>query len=132
MMAPSTTTVKKLCLTFPGINQLTMISTLDWHDLNRTGIRPGGTYSTQPQFNATYTAIKCKNIFSKGRFEQDLEGRLLIEYEKNSTATDAGRATAVNNPGTANGTRASITAEDINNGMGRSKRIAGTTIRCNC
>jgi hypothetical protein len=73
-------------------------------DLNRTGIKPDGTYSTQPQFNATYTAIKCKNIFSKGRFEQDLEGRLLIEYEKNSSATDAGRATA-NNPGTANGTR---------------------------
>jgi hypothetical protein len=39
--------------------------------------------------NFTYTAIKCKNIFSKGRFEQDLEGRLLIEYEKNSTPTSA-------------------------------------------
>jgi hypothetical protein len=73
-------------------------------DINRTGIKPDGTYSTQPQFNATYTAIKCKNIFSKGRFEQDLEGRLLIEYEKNSSATDAGRATA-SNPGTASGTR---------------------------
>ena len=84
-------------------------------DVNKTGIRPGGTPRTQPQFNFTYTAIKCKNIFSKGRFEQDLEGRLLIEYEQNSTVTDAGRA-AVNNPGTANGTRPSITAEDINNG----------------
>jgi hypothetical protein len=84
-------------------------------DLNRTGRRPDGTYSTQPQFNATYTAIKCKNIFSKGSFEQDIEGRLLIEYEKNPSATDAGRRTA-NNPGTVNGTRASITAEDINNG----------------
>jgi hypothetical protein len=44
--------------------------------------------------NITYTAINCKNIFSKGRFEQDLEGRLLIEYEKNSTpaaVADAGR-----------------------------------------
>lgn len=84
-------------------------------DLNRTGRRPDGTYSAQPQFNATYTAIKCKNIFSKGSFEQDIEGRLLIEYEKNPSASDAGRRTA-NNPGTANGTRASITAEDINNG----------------
>jgi hypothetical protein len=64
-------------------------------DLNRTEIKSDGTYSTQPQYNATYTAIKCKNIFSKGRFEQDLEGRLLIEYEKNPTATDAGRATSV-------------------------------------
>jgi hypothetical protein len=47
--------------------------------------------------NFTYTAIKCKNIFSKGRFEQDLEGRLLIEYEKNSTPSavaDAGRPAA--------------------------------------
>lgn len=84
-------------------------------DVNKTGIKPGGTPRTQPQLNFTYTAIKCKNIFSKGRFEQDLEGRLLIEYEQNSTVTDAGRA-AVNNPGTANGTRPSITAEDINNG----------------
>jgi hypothetical protein len=73
-------------------------------DLNRTGIKPDGTYGTQPQFNATYTAIKCKNIFSKGRFEQDLEGRLLIEYEKNSSATDAGRPTA-SNPGIPNSTR---------------------------
>ena len=61
-------------------------------DLNRTEIKSDGSYSTQPQYNATYTAIKCKNIFSKGRFEQELEGRLLIEYEKNQTATDAGRA----------------------------------------
>lgn len=62
-------------------------------DLARTGRKPDGTYSAQPQYNATYTAIKCKNIFSKGRFEQELEGRLLIEYEKNVTPTDAGRPT---------------------------------------
>jgi hypothetical protein len=84
-------------------------------DIARTDRKPDGTYNTQPQINATYTAIKCKNIFSKGRFEQDLEGRLLIEYEKNPAPTDAGRPIA-NNPGTANGTRASLTAEDINNG----------------
>jgi len=84
-------------------------------EVNNTGIKPGGTPRTQPQNNFTYTAIKCKNIFSKGRFEQELEGRLLIEYEKNSTPTDAGRA-PVNNPGTANGTRSSATAEDVNNG----------------
>jgi len=84
-------------------------------EVNNTGIKPGGTPRTQPQNNFTYTAIKCKNIFSNGRFEQELEGRLLIEYEKNSTPTDAGRA-PVNNPGTANGTRSSATAEDVNNG----------------
>jgi hypothetical protein len=64
-------------------------------DLNRTGIKPDGTYSTQPQYNATYTAIKCKNIFSKGRFEQELEGRLLIEFEKNQTVANNGRANGV-------------------------------------
>ena len=84
-------------------------------DLNRTDIKPDGTYSTLPQYNFTYTAIKCKNIFSKGRFEQELEGRLLIDFERNRRASDAGRPIA-GNPGTANGTRASLTAEDINNG----------------
>jgi hypothetical protein len=84
-------------------------------EINRTGIKPDGTYHTQPQLNLTYTAIKCKNIFSKGRFEQELEGRLLIEFEKNQTATNAGRP-AVGSPSLFNGTRASITAEDINNG----------------
>jgi hypothetical protein len=84
-------------------------------EVNNTGIKPGGTPRTQPQLNFTYTAIKCKNIFSKGRFEQDLEGRLLIEFEKNPSPADAGRAT-VNNPVTANGTRSNITAEDVNNG----------------
>jgi len=65
-------------------------------DLNRTAVKADGTYGTQPQFNYTYTAIKCKNIFSKGRFEQELEGRLLIEYEQKKTPTDAGRpATSV-------------------------------------
>ncbi len=73
-------------------------------DLNRTGRRPDGTYSTQPQYNATYTAIKCKNIFSKGRFEQELEGRLLLEINKNNTPTDAGRPT-VRSPTAAPGTR---------------------------
>jgi hypothetical protein len=73
-------------------------------DLKRTGIKPDGTYSTQPQLNFTYTAIKCKNIFSKGRFEQDIEGRLLIEFEKNPASADAGRPSS-NAPTTANGTR---------------------------
>jgi len=84
-------------------------------DPNQTGIRPNGTPRNQPQQNFTYTAIRCKNIFSKGRFEQELEGRLLIEYEKNKQASDAGRQIA-GNPGTPNGTRSSASADDINNG----------------
>jgi hypothetical protein len=62
-------------------------------DLNRTAVKADGTYGTQPQFNYTYTAIKCKNVFSKGRFEQDLEGRLLIEFGATRSASDTGRST---------------------------------------
>jgi hypothetical protein len=76
-------------------------------DLNRTDIKGDGTYGTQPQFNYTYTAIKCKNIFSKGRFEQDVEGRLLIEYETNRQPTDAGR------PAVATATAQSNTAAQV-------------------
>jgi hypothetical protein len=50
-------------------------------DINRSNYNVDGSYSNQPQENATYTAIKCKNIFSKGKFEQELEGRLLIEKD---------------------------------------------------
>ena len=51
-----------------------------------TGIVNVNASNGKPQENFTYTAIRCKNIFSKGRFEQQLEGRLLIEYVKNGSA----------------------------------------------
>jgi hypothetical protein len=44
-------------------------------EINNTTVKADGTYGNQPQFNYTYTAIKCRNIFSRGRFEQDLLGR---------------------------------------------------------
>jgi hypothetical protein len=84
-------------------------------DVNNTNPNPNGSYNNQPQYNFTYTAITCKSIFSKGRFEQEIEGRLLTEFERNLPPTDGGRPVA-GNPGTANSTRASLTAEDINNG----------------
>lgn len=84
-------------------------------DLNATNPKPNGSYNTQPQFNFTYTAITVKHFFSRGRFEQEIEGKLLTEIQKNTTPTDAGRSIA-GNPNTANGTRSSITADDINNG----------------
>jgi hypothetical protein len=37
----------------------------------------------QPVENVTYTAIKCKSTFSRGRFEQEIEGRALLEFNKN-------------------------------------------------
>ena len=57
-----------------------------------TGIVDVNSKTGQPQENFTYTAIKCKNTFSKGRFEQQLEGRLLIEYTKGAAATKAAAA----------------------------------------
>jgi len=57
-----------------------------------TGIVDVNSKTGQPQENFTYTAIKCKNTFSKGRFEQQLEGRLLIEYTKDAAATKAAAA----------------------------------------
>ena len=43
----------------------------------------------EPIENITYTAVKCKSTFSKGRFEQELEGRALIEYNKTNTTAAA-------------------------------------------
>lgn len=82
-------------------------------DLNRSNYDPSGAYSNQPQENATYTAIRCKNIFTKGKFEQELEGRLLIEAEKNNSATSTARSVATN-PGTVTGARQPDTANDNN------------------
>ena len=100
-------------------------------DLNRSNYNPDGSYSSQPQENATYTAIKCKNIFSKGRFEQELEGRLMIDFNRKSKpATDAGRATANSTAGKAivNGatkgvTRSALTSSSTKAAAG----VAGST-----
>jgi len=65
-------------------------------DTGLMDVNANNTKNNEPQENATYTAIKCKNIFSKGRFEQELEGRLLIEFDTKtgSTATPARPATS--------------------------------------
>jgi hypothetical protein len=44
-----------------------------------------------PQENYTFTAIECKSIFSKGKFEQELTGKLLTGEVKASAATGTGR-----------------------------------------
>jgi len=79
-----------------------------------TGIMDVNAHNSRsglPQEHYTFTAIQCKNIFSKGRFEQEIEGRLLIEYNKKSANTGQGRAVATT---TATNTRSSPrTAEQI-------------------
>lgn len=84
-------------------------------EVNNTGVKPGGKPRTQPQNNFTYTAITVKSYFKQGRFEQDIEGKLLTEIEKNATSSDAGRSVA-GSPSPGNGTRAGLTPEDISNG----------------
>ena len=54
---------------------------------------------SQPQESFAYTAIKVKNTFAKGRFEQEVEGRLLVEYNSNTQAVGAAaKATPVAAP----------------------------------
>ena len=54
----------------------------------------------QPQEYYTFTATRCKNYFSKGKFEQEIEGKLLIEKKGanaagvQAPASTAGRPTA--------------------------------------
>jgi hypothetical protein len=62
-----------------------------------------------PQEHYTYTATRCKNIFSKGRFEQELNGKLIIG--KAPPPANNGRPTTTSS---ATGSRPSpITAEQI-------------------
>jgi hypothetical protein len=62
------------------------------YDFN-TGIMNTNTMNRQglPQENYTFTAIECKSIFSKGKFEQELTGKLLTGEVKASAATSTGR-----------------------------------------
>ena len=39
----------------------------------------GVTAGSQPQESSVYTAVKVRSSFSKGRFEQEIEGRQLVE-----------------------------------------------------
>lgn len=71
-------------------------------------VNANNTKNNEPHENATYTAIKCKNIFSHGRFEQELEGRLLIEFNTNTQVT-AQRPSTASNIGPNNNANKSVT-----------------------
>jgi hypothetical protein len=76
----------------------------------------------QPQEYYTFQAIKCKSIFSKGRFEQELDGKLLIEKKINPTNNTTGRSTTVATTSTGSNTRTNAIqqsqaeAQDLENG----------------
>jgi hypothetical protein len=62
------------------------------YDFN-TGIMNTNTMNRQglPQEHYTFTAIECKSIFSKGKFEQELTGKLVTDEIKASTNAGTGR-----------------------------------------
>jgi hypothetical protein len=72
------------------------------------------TKNNEPQENATYTAIKCKNIFSKGRFEQELEGRLLIEFDTKTGSSTAPTPARPATPTATQNTRTPLQAKGEN------------------
>ena len=69
----------------------------------------GGAAISTPQESYNYTAIKVKNTFSKGRFEQEIEGRLLVEYYSNLSN---GTGTAAPQNASAAGTSATLPTTD--------------------
>jgi hypothetical protein len=64
------------------------------YDFN-TGIMNTSAMNRQglPQEHYTFTAIECKSIFSKGKFEQELKGKLVTDEIKAATKTSQGRST---------------------------------------
>jgi hypothetical protein len=77
------------------------------YDFN-TGIMNTNTMNRQglPQEHYTFTAIECKSIFSKGKFEQELTGKLVTDEVKASAPTTAGRpATVATTPTAASASR---------------------------
>lgn len=77
---------------------------MNTNTLNRNGL---------PQEHYTYTAIRCKSIFSRGRFEQEIEGKLLIEKQTKPTANNGRPTTAAPVPASAGSRTAPRTAEQI-------------------
>jgi hypothetical protein len=65
------------------------------YDFN-TGIMNTNTMNRQglPQEHYTFTAIECKSIFSKGKFEQELTGKLVTDEIKAPTTAGTGRPAA--------------------------------------
>jgi hypothetical protein len=58
---------------------------MNTNTMNRQGL---------PQEHYTFTAIECKSIFSKGKFEQELTGKLVTDEIKASAKTRASPRTA--------------------------------------
>jgi hypothetical protein len=81
------------------------------YDFN-TGIMNVNSGSGAPQEKFTYIAKSCKNIFSKGRFEQELVGSLLPASTSSPNNNNRpGQVTAATNSRTSSRTAEQIVAE---------------------
>ena len=80
------------------------------YDFN-TGIMNTSAMNRQglPQEHYTFTAIECKSIFSKGKFEQELKGKLVTDEIKAATKTSQGRSTTTGTTGTTGAATTSAT-----------------------
>jgi hypothetical protein len=54
-----------------------------------TGVMNVNNQNGRSKQNNTYRAQSCRSFFSKGKFEQELEGKQLVEFKKSSTITPA-------------------------------------------
>ena len=83
------------------------------YDFN-TGIMNTNAMNRQglPQEHYTFTAIECKSTFSKGKFEQELTGKLVTDEIKASTNAGTGRPAATPTVASASRTTGTPTAGD--------------------
>jgi hypothetical protein len=69
-------------------------------NVNSNNTAKNGPLGGLPQQNFTYVATKCKSMFSKGEFKQELQGKLLIEQPTTPAAAKAAVAGANGRPTT--------------------------------
>lgn len=85
------------------------------YDFN-TGIMNTNTMNRQglPQEHYTFTAVECKSTFSKGRFEQEITGKLVTdEVKASTTASGSSNGRSVAAPTATNVRPSPTTAEQI-------------------
>ena len=95
-----------------------------------TGLVNTSNSGGQPQEYYTFTAVKCKSFFSKGRFEQEIEGKLLIEKNVNANKPNGRSTVATTTSGTSVRTTAlqqsQATAQGLENGANAGTGTANT------
>jgi hypothetical protein len=57
-------------------------------NVNAKNTGQNGPFAGMPQQNYTYVATRCKSMFSKGAFKQQLEGKLKVESARSGNANN--------------------------------------------